>query len=174
MKLLRNSSFIANLKPVEKVSAEIGQLRRLLRCDRVLMIVKEYVSMSKKGRLSKIDKFMLLFKAMILFSDLNDLLAFLVQLRVSSKSHLLPTLRKNVANIYFLECVGWLCYHVYEYAHSKEEESREKNKMMIYKYLLDSVTSHNDFSGRMFTLDARLAACLGFASSFLNLYLIWK
>lgn len=87
---------------MEKLSAEIGQLRRLLRCDRLLMIVKEYANLSKKGRLNKIDKFMIIFKAMILFSDLNDLLAFLVQLKVTSKTHLLPTLKKNVANIYFL------------------------------------------------------------------------
>lgn len=46
--------------------------------------------------------------------------------------------------------------------------------MMICKYLLDSLTSHNDFSARTFTLDPRLSACLAFASSFLNLYLIWK
>lgn len=174
MKLTRTYGFIPNLKPVEKLSAEVGQLRRLLRCDRLLMIIREFISMGKKGRLSKMDKFMILFKAMILFGDLNDLLAFMVQLRVSSKSHLLPALKKNVANIYFLECLGWLCYHVYEYRHSRDEEAREKNKMMICKYLLDSLTSHNDFSARTFTLDPRLCACLALASSSLNLYLIWK
>lgn len=121
MKLTRTYSFVTDLKPVEKLSGEVGQLRRLLRCDRLLMIVKEFINMGRKGRLSKMDKFMVAFKAMILFGDLNDLLAFLVQLRVSSKSQLLPALKKNVANIYFLECLGWLCYHVYEYRHSRDD-----------------------------------------------------
>lgn len=156
------------------MSAEVGQLRRLLRCDRLLMIIREYVNLSKKGKLSKLDKFMAIFKAMILLGDLSDLLAFLVQLGVSAQSRLLPSLKKNVANIYFLECLGWLCYHIYEYRHSREEEGRQKNKMMVYKYLLDAITSHNDFSARTFSLDPRLCACLAFASSFLNLYLIWK
>jgi hypothetical protein len=46
--------------------------------------------------------------------------------------------------------------------------------MMIVKYVMDTLTSHNDFSRRLFTIDPKLAALIGTASSFLNLYLIWK
>lgn len=84
-----------------------------MRYDRVLMVVKEHIGYIKKGRMTKIEKIMVFFKMMIIFGDFNDILAFFVQLKVVSNDKLLPKLRKNVANIYFLECLGWLIYHLY-------------------------------------------------------------
>jgi hypothetical protein len=117
---------------------------------------------------------MVIFKMMIIFGDFNDILAFFMQLKVISNDKLLGNLKRNVANIYFFECLGWLCYHIYEYSRSNDEQVKEKNKMMILKYVMDSLTSHNDYSNRMFTINPKLASCIGAVSSFLNLYLIWK
>lgn len=174
MKCGRNFNLCENLKGLEKFGSEIGQLRRLLRCDRLLMILREYTAFYKKERLSKVDKFMVLFKAMILFGDANDILAYLLHLRVLKNEKIIPSLKRNVANIYFLECIGWLIYHSYEYIRSKDEESRYKNKMMMIKYVLDTFTSHNDFSQRLFTANPKIISTIGFISSLLNLYLVWK
>ena len=54
----------------------------------------------------------MIFKAMIFIEDLTDLFSFLVQLSVLKKDKLLPNLRRNVANLYFLECMGWLAFHL--------------------------------------------------------------
>lgn len=67
---------------------------------------------------------MIIFKAIILFGDLNDILAFLLQLKLIKKENLIPHLRKNVVNIYFFECLGWLIYHLYEHSRIKDEEAR--------------------------------------------------
>ncbi len=88
------------------------------------MIIKEQISNYRKGKLGKVDKAMVIFKLMILFSDLNDILSYLIQAKVVKNDKWLPALRTNVANIYFLECMGWLFYHSYEYLRSKSEESK--------------------------------------------------
>jgi hypothetical protein len=84
------------------------------------MVIKEYIGFYKKGRLTKVDKLLVVFKIVIIFGDLNDILAFFVQVKLIPNNKLLPTLKKNVANIYFFECVGWLLYHLYEYNRSKD------------------------------------------------------
>jgi hypothetical protein len=124
LKLTRTYAIVHNLKSLEKVGAEIGQLRRLLRFDRVLMIVKEHVGFYQKGRMTKIERIMVLFKIMIVFGDISDILSFFLQLKVISKEGMAEKLKKNVGNIYFLECLGWLIYHVFEYSRSSDEESR--------------------------------------------------
>jgi hypothetical protein len=138
------------------------------------MIVKEYIGFARKGRLTKMDKFMLFFKLMIIFGDFNDIISFFMQVKILSNDQLLRKLRTNVANIYFLECLGWLSYHLYEYSKSHDEETKEKNKTMCLKYLLDTFISHNDFTLRLFTLNPNLIALVGLASSVLNLSLVWK
>lgn len=99
-------------------------MRRLLRYDRISMIIKEHVGYYKKGRLTKIEKIMVLFKLMILFGDFNDILAFFMQLKVIYNDKMLGKLKKNVANIYFFECCGWLIYYLYEYNKSIDEEAQ--------------------------------------------------
>lgn len=138
------------------------------------MIIKELVTFHKKVRVSKVDRCMIIFKIMILFGDLNDMLAYLIQLNVFEKRESLAKLRKNVANIYFLECLGWLIYHLYEYMRSKDEEIRYRNKMMIIKYAMDALISHNDFSRKVFTIDPKIISLISLTSSYFNLYLIWK
>jgi len=44
---------------------------------------------------------MLFFKALLVFEDMNDLSAFLIQLKVIKNTTILPTLRKRVTDIYF-------------------------------------------------------------------------
>lgn len=87
------------------------------------MITKEYLGFFKKGKITKMEKILSVFKLMLVFGDINDILAFFIQLRVIKKDGLLGSLRKNVADVYFLECLGWLLYHIYEYCRSKDEET---------------------------------------------------
>lgn len=112
LKVLRSYSLTSNIASLDKFSAEIMQIRRLLRIDRVTLLVKEYAAFFKKKDLSRTDKFMIIFKTMILLQDLTDLYSFMIQLKVIKKDHLLVTLRRRLANLYFLECIGWLIYHL--------------------------------------------------------------
>jgi hypothetical protein len=48
------------------------------------MVIKEHVGYIKKGRMTKIEKIMVLFKMMIIFGDFNDILAFFMQLKIVS------------------------------------------------------------------------------------------
>jgi len=95
----------------DKLSGEIGQIRRLLRIDRLTMLAKEFTGFFKKKELTTSDKFMIILKAMILIQDLTDLYSFMIQLKVLRKENILADLRKSLANLYFFECLGWLIYH---------------------------------------------------------------
>ena len=112
IKVLKAYKLAPSICSLDKISGEIGQIRRLLRIDRLMMLVKEFIGFFRKTKLTKTDKCMMLFKAMIMLEDLSDLLIFLIQLKVVKKEHLSATLRTNLVNIYFLECMGWLAYHV--------------------------------------------------------------
>lgn len=138
------------------------------------MILKELVTFRKKAKVTKVDRCMMMIKMMILFGDMNDMLAYLIQLNVIEKRESLAKLRTNVANIYFLECLGWLIYHLYEYMRSKDEEAKRRNKLMIIKYTMDGLISHNDFSRKMFTINPKIISLIGLASSYFNLLSIWK
>jgi hypothetical protein len=54
---------------------------------------------------------MIMFKIMLLFQDLTDISAYLIQLKVIKADHLLADLRTRIGNLYFAECIGWLLYH---------------------------------------------------------------
>jgi hypothetical protein len=47
-------------------------------------------------------------------------------------------------------------------------------KINIIKYAMDTITSHNDFSRKLFTLNVQQCTLMGFISSFLGLTLVWK
>lgn len=79
----------------------MGQLRRLLRLDRLCLIFKEYVGYLKKKRLSTFDRFMIVFRTMLLCEDIHDVIAFLIQLRVLKGEGRIQQLRKTVADFYF-------------------------------------------------------------------------
>jgi len=111
---------------------------------------------------------------MLLFEDFQDVLAFLIQFKVIKGERKLAGLRKNVADLYFVECLGWLAYYLYEWWKGGDEELKEKNKLSVLRYLLDSVVSHNEFSRRKYTLNPKLACLVGLVSSVLNVYLVWK
>jgi len=95
----------------DKLSGEIGQIRRLLRIDRLTMLAKEFLGFFKKKEMTTSDRCMIIFKAMIFIQDLTDLYSYMIQLKVIRKEKLLADLRKALANLYFFECLGWLVYH---------------------------------------------------------------
>lgn len=51
----------------------------------------------------------------MLVSDANDCFAYLMQLKVL-KEYKLTSLKRNVADLYFVECLGWLSYYVMTYS----------------------------------------------------------
>lgn len=112
MKVLKIYNLYSKIPSLDKLSGEVGQLRRILRVDRLVMLIKELIGFYKKKQLRNADQFMMIFKVMILLEDLSDLSCFLIQLKVIKKEHFLTNLRRNVANMYFLECVGWVIYHI--------------------------------------------------------------
>ncbi len=141
--------------------------------DRVLIIAKEYRQLSSKQRISKAEALMAAFKALILIGDICDLVAYLMQLRVVTSGKL-ALLRKYVVNMYFLECLGWLGYHSFLYLNSSDQEGRDKNRTMICKYIMDALTSQNDSTFKILTINPKLTSLIGAVSSLLNLSLIWK
>ena len=97
-----------------------------------------------------------------------------MQLKIFQDNGKMALLRKYVANIYFLECLGWLGYHSYLYAKADDEDSKEKNKTMIYKYIMDALTSQNDSTIKVLTINPKVASLIGVVSSLLNISLVWK
>jgi hypothetical protein len=115
LKVLRSYSLTSKVSSLDKLSAEIMQIRRLLRVDRLTTLVKEFTSYLKNKDLKTSDKFMIMFKVMIMIQDITDLYSLFIQLKVIKKEHLLVSLRKRLANLYFMECIGWLMFHLREY-----------------------------------------------------------
>lgn len=140
----------------------------------MLIIAKEYRHLSSRQHISKTEALMAIFKALILAGDICDIIAYLMQLKVFKEGGKMALLRKYVANIYFIECLGWLGYHGCLYLKAEDEEGREKNKAMIYKYVMDALTSQNDSSLQVIPLSPRLASLIGVTSSLLNISLVWK
>jgi len=148
-------------------------LRRLLRVDRLCMVTRDYCGLLRKERLGGLDYFMIVFRAVILMEDCTDVRAYLLQMGVI-RSEGLPGMRRRVADLYFLECIGWLIYYSYEYVKAESDEAKNRNKLAVVRYVLDIVISHNDFSGRKMELSNKAVSILGVISSLLNLYLVWK
>jgi len=138
------------------------------------MLLKEFAAFSQKKQSSTSEKILILFKIMILLEDVTDLSAFLIQMKVLRGDHLLGEMRKKVAVLYFLECLGWLIYYTREFYKSKTEEDRYRNKMAIAKYFLDGLCAHNELACRLFSLDPKVTSVLSLLSGSLNLYLVWK
>lgn len=101
------------------------------------------------------------------------MLAYLIQMGAIRGRKGLPGLRQRVADCYFLECIGWLGLYCYQMLKAKGEDRRKKAAIVL-RYLLDSIISHNDFSGRRHSLDLRITALLGVFSSLLNISLAWQ
>ena len=155
IKLIKNFNFIHQTGLFDKMSAQITLLRRLLRFNRILLFMRDLVNFFKKKCKTNRDHFDMFFKLVMLFSDINDILLYFMHLRVF-KERGASTLKQNVCNSYFLECVLWTMLHIYEYFR-KEETPAEKTtrRINIGKYFMDMLLSHNDFSRRQFTLEAK-------------------
>lgn len=111
-KLIKAFSLISNFKRIEKLQHEIAQLRRLLRVNRFFSIVKDYMHDFQKEKRSALDIFLIFFKMIMVVCDFNDLLCYLMQLGVF-KERWMMHLRRNTADLYFIESVGWLFYQIY-------------------------------------------------------------
>lgn len=66
----------------DKMATQITQLRRLLRINRMLILLKEFKSLFSKKNKTKRDAFELFFKLVMLFCDINDMLLYLMQLNL--------------------------------------------------------------------------------------------
>lgn len=89
------------MKPIEQLAAEIGQLRRLLRIDRLLLILRDYHGYLGKEKITFGDYYLLFFKALLVVEDMHDLVAFFIQLKIIKNNKILPILRKRVTDFYF-------------------------------------------------------------------------
>lgn len=152
---------------------EIGQLRRLLRVDRFCLVIRDYVDAVKKEEMTGVDWFMVAFRALLVLEDCSDMLAYLIQMGVIRGRRGLLGLRQSVADCYFLECIGWLGLYSYQMIKAKGADRRKKATIVL-RYLLDSIITHNDFSGRKHILDIRITTILGIFSSLLSLSLAWQ
>lgn len=114
------------------------------------------------------------FKGLILIGDICDIFAYLIKLNIFKDNGKMAQLRKYVANIYFIECLGWLVYHSYLYLKAEDEEDMEKNKMMVSKYIMDALTSQNDSTIKVLAINPKVASLISVASSLLNLSLVWR
>lgn len=66
----------------DKVATQITQLRRLLRINRLGIVLKDYITFIKKKDKKIRDFFDIFFKTVMLCTDINDLLAYFMQLNV--------------------------------------------------------------------------------------------
>lgn len=77
------------------------------------------------------------------------------------------------SNCYFIQCFTYLIFHLRTFNKVWHEGNRNKIKtkiLKIIKYVLDSLTSHNKFSLRLFEIGAERAAVIGIASSIIGIY----
>ena len=175
IKTFKNFGILEDKTKLDKLAGQIGQLRRLLRLNRLGTNIKDYVNFPMKKNKTLRDYFDLSFKAIMLCSDSLDTIAYLMQLQVI-KARNMDSLRKYVANLYFLECLIWACLHLYEFMKKKDIKSKKdswKKQLNILKYILDSITSHNDFSRRKFTISVKKNSAIGLTSSIVGMILVW-
>ena len=175
IKTLKNFEVLQEKGKFDKLAGQIGQLRRLLRLNRLGSNIRDYVNFPSKKNKTARDFFDFSFKAVMLCSDALDTIAYLMQLEVL-KPRNMDLLRKYVANLYFLECLIWSFLHLYEFLKKKDIRSKKdswKKQLNIFKYVLDSLTSHNDFSGRKFTLQPKGTSAIGLISSIVGMILVW-
>ena len=84
----------------DKFTVQITKLRRILRVNRILAVVKDLTALVKKPNKKRRDFFDIFFKLVMFFTDVNDSLLYLMQLDVL-KERGVATLKKNVCNFYF-------------------------------------------------------------------------
>ncbi len=66
------------------------------------MVLKDNIHSITKKNHKKFDYFLIILKLIILIEDITDFRSFFIQLQlIKNKSHLLPSLRQRVVNLYF-------------------------------------------------------------------------
>jgi hypothetical protein len=85
-------------------------------------------------------------------------------------------LKRNVLDLYFVECLIWTIQHLYDYFNKEHRNEHEidAKRLTIIKYMMDTVTSHNDFSRKIGSINIQQCTFIGLVSSLLGLKLIWK
>ena len=110
----------------EKLSLQIVQLRRLLRCNRFLSYFREIKNLMLKHNKKWLDYYNIVFKNLQFFLDLNDTLSYFQQMKLLSTKTFNPqTLKKNVGNFYFIECLMWLYLNLHDYIKNRKNRSRK-------------------------------------------------
>ena len=124
-----------------------------------------------------LDYYNIVFKNLQLFVDLNDTISYFQQMKLISKDTFDgQLLRKNVSNCYFIECLMFLYLNLYDYIKNRQHRTRQQNlkkELTIAKYALDSFTSHNEFSRKLFSCDPKVNTFVGFVSSVVGLIVLW-
>lgn len=159
----------------DKLTTQITQLRRLLRINRVLILMKDFISYIHKTKKNRRDIFEIFFKSVMLFCDINDILLYLMQLNIIRERGI-NTLKKNIANFYFFQCCLWVIQQIYDLyiKNNQTKEQLQTRKINILKYSMDTMISHNDFSGKLFSIEQKNSCVLGLISSIIGFVLICK
>lgn len=114
---------------------------------------------------------------MQLILDTNDSIGYLQQLNIIDKKIFNPAnIKKRTSNLYFFECLMWLFLNLQDFFKNKNKRNSSENyrkKLAILKYALDSFTSYNDFSGRLYSLNPKVTTIVGTFSSIVGLYALW-
>lgn len=70
----------------------------------------------------------------------------------------------------------FLYLNIYDYIKNRSHRSRQENlrkELTITKYALDSITSHNEFSRRVYTCGPKVHTVIGTISSIVGLVVLW-
>ena len=70
----------------------------------------------------------------------------------------------------------FLYLNIYDYVKNRSHRSRQENlrkELTIAKYALDSITSHNEFSRRVYTCNPKVNTLIGTISSIVGLVVLW-
>lgn len=174
IKVLKNYQLLAKADRFNSFSKELTQLRRILRMNRISANCRDLKKISEKPTITIRSIYDVIFKLIMMGTDLNDTFVYLMQLKVIPE-YQMSNLRQNVLDLYFIECMIWLCQHSYELKTGNfTSEQLYKKILYILKYIIDGITSFNDSSFRSWTLGLKTTSLLSIISSIIGLLIIWK
>ena len=119
LKILKNYDLVVP-KKYDRLSFELGMTRRIFRLTRKWITFKEIYSIlknmlfNKEHSISKMDFFQIFFKLFTLLADLNDMISYMMHLRILPHEKN-PEFMKRTLNFYFFECIIWLGLHTMQY-----------------------------------------------------------
>lgn len=109
-----------------------------------------------------------------MFGDSLDRMMFYIEiLGLEPYKNFYNRIDQLESDCYFIGCFIWLQFHLRTLPKTWREGTYTQKKvkiLKIVKYLIDSITSYNKFSKRIWELQPKKAAILGIISSFIGLY----